>query len=576
MAVYQTLSVKEISVDTLANTSRVQILWKSQQTGESHNDNTRTAKYWITVNGEKTEYTVSYTLPAKTTKTILSKTVTVPHKSDGTGTVKVQTWMDTRISAGEVELSKSLTLTAIPRASTIGATDAFVESTAVIAVSRKSKEYTHSIAFSFGALSGYLDADGAIADGEVKHTATNIPFVIPAAFYDQMQTEKSKKCQLICRTYKDNSQIGSDQSAAFTVSAREELCRPVVQAQVQDVNPLTVELTGNAEVLIRHMSNAQCQMRAQGQNGAAIVTQSINGQQVDGSLLLGNIEVADFTFAAQDSRGFITTQTVTKTLIPYIPVTLNAKVTRTDPTSGNGILEVSGQCYAGSFGVKSNTLTLTYQVNDGEEQTAQILLDESGLRYTARENLTGLDYLVSSTVQITLEDTLSKATQSVTVKPGVPVFDWGQKDFCFHVPASMDHHRITDLLQPQEDLDAVNKSYADSKISITKVWVNEAPDQAFPAQTLAIPFESNEMALVFFADGIDARAQSFLLAEFGHTCRVIGRYGSRISQRGVKAQAEGLYIDGGSRMLTYGEWSSTDEVMIPVAVYKIRGVGAAI
>ena len=70
MAVSQTLTLKETKVDVQANTSRVQILWKSQQTGDSHNYNSRTAKYWITVNGKKTAYTVSYTLPEKATETI--------------------------------------------------------------------------------------------------------------------------------------------------------------------------------------------------------------------------------------------------------------------------------------------------------------------------------------------------------------------------------------------------------------------------------------------------------------------------------------------------------------------------
>ena len=122
MAVSQSLSVTEVagSASTTDNTSKVKIVWTSTQTGESHNLNTRTAYYWVSINGgSETKYSVSYTLPQGTTKTILSKTITVNHKSDGSGTVKVRTWMDTRISAGEVELSKSLTLATIPRATAL-------------------------------------------------------------------------------------------------------------------------------------------------------------------------------------------------------------------------------------------------------------------------------------------------------------------------------------------------------------------------------------------------------------------------------------------------------------------------
>ena len=95
MAVSQALTVTEVansqSVDN--NTSKVRILWKSTQTNDSHNDNTRTAYYWVTTpDGQETKYSVSYTLPKGTTKTILDKTITVTHKDDGSGTVIVRTW----------------------------------------------------------------------------------------------------------------------------------------------------------------------------------------------------------------------------------------------------------------------------------------------------------------------------------------------------------------------------------------------------------------------------------------------------------------------------------------------------
>jgi hypothetical protein len=122
MAVSQSLSVTEVagSVNNTANTSKVRILWQSTQTGESWNGYTRTAKYYISINGgAETEYSVSYTLPQNSTKTIVDKTITVTHKTDGTGSVKVRTWMDTSISAGVVEKTQTLTLSTIPRASTI-------------------------------------------------------------------------------------------------------------------------------------------------------------------------------------------------------------------------------------------------------------------------------------------------------------------------------------------------------------------------------------------------------------------------------------------------------------------------
>ena len=120
MAVSQTLSVTEVSVNTTANTSLVRILWQSTQTGGSYNEFTRTAHYYISINGgDEVDYTVEYTLPKNSTVTILDTTITVPHRTDGTGTVNVRTWMYTGTSAGYIDKSKTLNLTTISRASTI-------------------------------------------------------------------------------------------------------------------------------------------------------------------------------------------------------------------------------------------------------------------------------------------------------------------------------------------------------------------------------------------------------------------------------------------------------------------------
>ena len=163
MAVTQTLSVTEVagSVNTSTNTSKVRILWQSTQTGDSWNGYTRTAKYYISINGEaEREYTVSYTLPQSTTKTILDTTITVTHKGDGTGTVKVRTWMDTSISAGVVEKTQTLTLATIPRASTItSASNTTLGTPCTVKWTPLSANFRYKLNFSLG---GYSYTTGAI------------------------------------------------------------------------------------------------------------------------------------------------------------------------------------------------------------------------------------------------------------------------------------------------------------------------------------------------------------------------------------------------------------------------------
>ena len=122
MSVSQNLTLTASEPDIANNSTDVRILWTSTQSGDSWNGYTRTAKYYVSINGgAETEYTVSYTLPQNATKTIVDKTITVTHKSDGSGRIKVRTWMDTSISAGVVQKTAEKILNVIPRATTIDA-----------------------------------------------------------------------------------------------------------------------------------------------------------------------------------------------------------------------------------------------------------------------------------------------------------------------------------------------------------------------------------------------------------------------------------------------------------------------
>ena len=58
-------------------------------------------------------------------------------------------------------------------------------------------------------------------------------------------------------------------------------------------------------------------------------------------------------------------------------------------------------------------------------------------QYTASAALSGLDYQRSHTITVTARDKLMTVTKTLTVGKGIPVFDWGENDFSFHVPISV-------------------------------------------------------------------------------------------------------------------------------------------
>lgn len=437
MAVYQTLSITQISQNPEENTSKIRILWQSTQTGASYNLYADVGTYTLTVNGVPQQpEEVTFVLPRNTTQNILDVEKTILHNEKGEAEVTVQTWMNTHISAGIVELSQTLTLDTIPQASTVTASDGVIGGYSRLAVTRKNSQSVHSVFFRFGALQGYITPDGQISGEEVLFSGERVDFFLPETFYEQIPDEKSGICNLTITTYADGIPVGMPQMAEFTVSVEENSCIPTIFGTVVDANPVTAALTGDDRFLIRYCSNALCTVTGSAKNGAQLVKKRILGREVEDSLLITGVETGDFPMDATDSRGLTAACLVQTVCVPYIKLSCLAAAVRDDPTSGEATLDISGDCFAGSFGAKDNQLTLSYSTDGENFLPAEPVLAEN--RYTARVKLTGMDYTRLHTITVRASDSLMTVEKQVTLKKGVPTFDWGEGDFAFHVPVQMD------------------------------------------------------------------------------------------------------------------------------------------
>lgn len=433
------LILTEESTDVLANTSLVS--YKLQlRSGPSNRFNWEFTST-ISLNGTQvaTKTEEKY-LDYNSTWILLSGQATIAHNSDGKLDMAYSATVTpynggTQYTPPKLTLSGTMTLTAIARASTLAATAAFIEDASTIAVSRKSTNYTHSIRYQFGSLSGYLaDAAGALSDTEQKLTATTIVFPIPERFYAQIPDDPSGVCTLTCTTYSGSTKIGNSQTATFRITADPARCGPTVGGVVADVNEATLALSGDSSILVAGQSVAQCTVTAQARKSASISALYLNGTEIENAThAIMGVNTASITFRVVDSRGYPAEYTVPGlTLIPYIPLSFNVSATRTDPTSGNATLSAQGKWYKGSFGATDNALTAAYRLANGEwTQTAAEISDGD---LTVSVDLTGLDYQQSHTLELQLSDALQTVTKSVTVSKGIPVFDWGENDFRFHVP----------------------------------------------------------------------------------------------------------------------------------------------
>ena len=310
MPVTQTLTVTQVagSQDVASNTSKVRIVWVSTQTGQSFNDITKTAYYWIkTPDGVETKYSVSYTLPLATAKTILDKTITVTHKDDGTGTVSVRTWMPTGISAGDVELGpETLTLEKIERASTItDVSNVTLGNACGVKWTPASVSYRYKLKFTMGSWS---HTTGVIYPNRTSaYIYTGYKISMAAA--NQMPNSKTGTMKVTLYTYSDSGatdQVGSADSATFTVTIpNNDSTAPTVTMTLSPVNSLGTAFNG---LYIQGKSKVQATISATGKYGATIelYRMGIGSNAYDDPFISDYLEHAGEVVvlgAAQDSRG---------------------------------------------------------------------------------------------------------------------------------------------------------------------------------------------------------------------------------------------------------------------------------
>ena len=403
--------------------------------------------YGITVNGvamagSKTASVLeSYVLIGETTVR------NIAHNGDGTKAIVISGYVagpsGTSFSGERTEGNATVNLDTIPRATTIAADRADIESTLLISIDRKNKNFTYSLEYVFGALRGYVDENGNPTAAEVRLTKDSPWFHLPAAFYTQIPNSDSGKGTLYCRTYSGNTQIGDTQSASFYAVASRALCSPTLTCSAVDTNPVTTALTGDENILVKNHSVVHCEVQGLPKNSAAIKTATVNGKAVtldanfcgslDTTVVSGTIP-----FYVQDSRGYGCTEESVHTLIEYTDLTCTAAAARTDPTSGKATLTVEGKFFNGSFTAVDNALTVMYRVNDGEWMPVDMSDVEFGEEsYSISALLTELDYQKSHTIEVLVRDLIKEISKSVTIGKGIPVFDWGENDFRFNVPVSV-------------------------------------------------------------------------------------------------------------------------------------------
>lgn len=432
MAVKLFVSAKENTWSAATNKSDVTVSVTAQWTGGSYNLNEPGGT--LTIDGVPYGFISNFNEKRTTSgsKVLYSKKVTIEHDDQGKKRLYFSATFATGVSSGTISASDYLDLTNIPRASTALATDANIGAVSMIAVDRKAASFTHSIAWKFGSLSGYLNASGNNSTTEVKLSILSVPFRIPETFYAQIPNAASGKCTLTVKTYDGTSQIGDAQTTQFTITAAEAVSKPSVSGTVVDVNDATVELTGDDSIMVRYFSEAACVITAAAKNSASISQKKIGGNVVTGDeLTISGIAVNSIQFYAKDSRGYTASVDIAVNMIPYIRLTNNATASRVDPATGVSTLTVKGNFFNGSFGAYQNAFEVQYSVDGGDFVSAAATITDN--RYEVTVDIPDLDYLASHTVDVVVSDLLDSVLSEVRIGRSIPGFRWNETEFILNL-----------------------------------------------------------------------------------------------------------------------------------------------
>lgn len=407
-----------------------------------------------------------------------------------------------------VSANVTVKATATPLKSSVAATDANIGSTSSIIITRYNSAYTHTLQYAFGTLTGTI---------ATKTTDTAVAWTVPTTFYAQIPNDPEGTCTITCTTYNGSTSLGST-TCTMTTTAAKKLCAPTVTIKAADSNEATIALTGDNKKIIRYHSDITVNAMVEPRNSATIKSTTLKCGAVTASgtsKTFTDAESVDISATATDSRGYDTTKAATGlTLIPYIKLTTNATAIRTNPGANEVKISTKGNYYNGSFGAVDNTLRLqvrykpkSKEAYDETDTWTEMTVTIDGNTYTAEATLADLDYKQAYDIRVRASDQIYKYNgplanavyHNITLYKSIPVFDWGEEDFRFNVPISIEGQPVADFITEQGTSGIW--TYEKWNSGTVKMWgmVTATYSTAYvlEQQGIAFPFEFTEDAIGF-------------------------------------------------------------------------------
>ena len=363
-SLYLNVYVEQGSQSITANTSTVNWRMTVSRTGAYYTYNHQgDSTLSLNLDGSNVHYSYPTWETSGEEYTLASGSSTISHNADGTKTLPISCTFNPNNGLHEtITVSASLSLTTIPRSSSVSVSAGVIGSSVTININRQSSSFKHTVRYSWAGKSGTI----------ATNVDTSTSWTIPLDFANDIPNSASGTGTIYVDTYSGSTKTGT-QSAPFTASVPDNLKPTFSGITLSDLNSAAQNLIPSGNMFIQVISNIKVAFNgAVGSYGSSITGYyaEIVGKNQSTSSNGGSLGIMNYHGAIKirarvsDRRGrWSDTREVSVTVLEYFAPALSFSIVRTGSTSST--LTVTRNAKIAPLtvsGSQKNSMSLTFKV----------------------------------------------------------------------------------------------------------------------------------------------------------------------------------------------------------------------
>ena len=362
-SLYLNVYVEQGSQSITANTSTVNWRMTVSRTGAYYTHNHQgDSTLSLNLDGSNVHYSYPTWETSGEEYTLASGSSTISHNADGTKTLPISCMFNPNNGLhGTITVSASLSLTTIPRSSSVSVSAGVIGSAVTINVNRQSSSFKHTVRYAWAGKSGTI----------ATNVDTSTSWTIPLDFANDIPNSASGTGTVYVDTYSGSTKTGT-QSTTFMASVPANVKPTFTGVSLSDLNGAAQNLIPSGNTFIQVISNIKVAFNgAVGSYGSSITGYyaEIVGKNQSTSSNGGSLGIMNYhgtikiRASVSDSRGrWSDTKEVSVTLLEYFAPALSFSIARTGSTSST--LTVTRNAKIAPLAVsgsQKNSMTLTFK-----------------------------------------------------------------------------------------------------------------------------------------------------------------------------------------------------------------------